>query len=1104
MVSLWLCICLLAGCFGVGIPGMKVQAADKVRVVGYLPSYRSYAIDSIDYSALTHLNLSFITYANGALSCDFSDADVAKIREKCNANNVKLLIALGGGGGFDVSSGNPFETAEKRTALINSLMGYVEKWQLDGIDIDIELGEGTSLWRDFDTFISELSARLKAENKLLTMALAMWFAGDIQNSTYTYFDFVNLMTYDENAGNGPVASQKFVDDTVAYFQGKGISADRMTIGVPFYGYGSGGWGDAYTYAQILSMNREAALHADEYNGIYYNGADTIRSKTEYSKNYGGIMIWELAQDAGGDDSLLKLIKDTLGDAIGDPTDSDSSTGGDVDTGKDEDTPPAYEAYEVADGDYYLSCSQDGTSYKVVTAVNDTAVALAAVNEGYTGTNDILVLMNNTDGTVSFRSAVTGKYICADMNHGGLLLPRSDSVDTWEKFNLVKVTDTQCALFASANNKYVAADFENGGKLTAMSDSVAGAWEAFILTEAPQKEENTENSGSTEESTENVDSTEGENTENSGTNDEKQEGTGTYAAWSATGHYNVGDFVSYDGKVYECILGHDANSAWIPGAAGLETIWKLRTDLVHAEDGTAGGDDNGTTDEDNNGTTGGDNGGTTGGDNNGETDEDNNGTIGGNNGGTTGGDNSGTTGGDNSGTTGGDNSGETDEDNNGTTGGTTGGGNSGTTGGDNSGETDEDNNGTTGGDNGGTTGGGNSGTTGGDNSGTTGGDNSGETDEDNNGTTGGDNSGTTGGNNSGTTGGDNSGETEEDNNGITGGDNGGTTGGNNSGTTGENNSGTTGGNNSGTTGGNNSGTTEGNNSGTTGGNNSGTTGGDNSGTTGGNNSGTTGGDNNGTTGGNNSGSTGGSNSGENVGSNAGVTGGNNIGTNGNTNAGTTEETIDSVVAGVSSLTAVTKLLEANTTDEDVNGSTYITLGLRVTKVTNTSHKLKWNKVASADGYVILMSKCGERLKVAKTITNGKTTSWNKKKLKKATYYKYVVVAYKMVNGKQITISTSKLIHVPTNGGKYTDIKSVKVNKASVRLKMGKTFKIKAKEVKKVSSRKISRHRKLCYESTNEAVATVSKSGKITAKSKGKCYIYVYAQNGVSKKVKLTVK
>jgi hypothetical protein len=46
--------------------------------------------------------------------------------------------------------------------------------------------------------------------------------------------------------------------------------------------------------------------------------------------------------------------------------------------------------------------------------------------------------------------------------------------------------------------------------------------------------------------------------------------------------------------------------------------------------------------------------------------------------------------------------------------------------------------------------------------------------------------------------------------------------------------------------------------------------------------------------------------------------------------------------------------------------------------------------------------------------------------------------------------------------------------------------------------------LRYESTNIKIATVSKTGKIVGKGKGTCYVYAYAQNGVCKKVKVTVK
>ena len=46
--------------------------------------------------------------------------------------------------------------------------------------------------------------------------------------------------------------------------------------------------------------------------------------------------------------------------------------------------------------------------------------------------------------------------------------------------------------------------------------------------------------------------------------------------------------------------------------------------------------------------------------------------------------------------------------------------------------------------------------------------------------------------------------------------------------------------------------------------------------------------------------------------------------------------------------------------------------------------------------------------------------------------------------------------------------------------------------------------LKYASTNPKIAKVNSKGTITAVSKGTCYVYVYAQNGVYKKIKVTVK
>ncbi|WP_195303493.1 Ig-like domain-containing protein [Blautia wexlerae] len=191
-----------------------------------------------------------------------------------------------------------------------------------------------------------------------------------------------------------------------------------------------------------------------------------------------------------------------------------------------------------------------------------------------------------------------------------------------------------------------------------------------------------------------------------------------------------------------------------------------------------------------------------------------------------------------------------------------------------------------------------------------------------------------------------------------------------------------------------------------------------------------------------------------------------------------------------------------------------LRARSVKQTKTSVTLQWNIIEDADGYFVYGNRCNTGTKSYKyrklaTITGGDISTWTQKDLKKGTYYKYVVKAYRLVNGKKVVTDTSISVHAVTGGGKYGNAKAVSVtqignkkNVSKITLKMGKTAQIQAKEVKK--DKKIARHRKLCYESSNTKVATVTPDGLIRATGKGTCTIWVYAQNGVYKALKITVK
>ena len=194
------------------------------------------------------------------------------------------------------------------------------------------------------------------------------------------------------------------------------------------------------------------------------------------------------------------------------------------------------------------------------------------------------------------------------------------------------------------------------------------------------------------------------------------------------------------------------------------------------------------------------------------------------------------------------------------------------------------------------------------------------------------------------------------------------------------------------------------------------------------------------------------------------------------------------------------------EEDVKGSAFSKLQAKAVKAKKNSITLKWSKVKGADGYQVYAAKCGKssRYKLVQTIKKAGATSYTYKKLKKGTAYKFIIKAYKNVDGKKYTIAASKTVHAVTDGGKKTNPKSVKVNKSTVKIRKGKKFTIKPKLVKASSKKKLANHRKIAYESTNKEIATVSKKGVIRGMEKGTCYIYVYAENGIYKKVKVTVK
>ncbi len=179
------------------------------------------------------------------------------------------------------------------------------------------------------------------------------------------------------------------------------------------------------------------------------------------------------------------------------------------------------------------------------------------------------------------------------------------------------------------------------------------------------------------------------------------------------------------------------------------------------------------------------------------------------------------------------------------------------------------------------------------------------------------------------------------------------------------------------------------------------------------------------------------------------------------------------------------------------------------------RISWGRVSDADGYNVYMQYCGKDFtaKSLHVVKSGKTKKItvkkiNGKQLDTTKNYKVYVEAYKMAGKKKASLAKSITVHIAgKDSKKYTNVKTVQINKTSFTLKKGGSVKIQPKAVlynkwkKQLSANHTKQFR---FKSSNPNVATVSSAGKIKAKGTGECIIYIYARNGCKRKIKVKVK
>ena len=409
--------------FVVGI--FNLSMAQK-KVIAYIPNWidlNSFST-TIQYSKLTHINIAFENPdANGYLT--FNSGSNAIINA-AHAQNVKVFVSLGGG---SISEGGAIRdnyfnliTPGNRTAFIQKIYDYVLAHNFDGVDVDLE---GPAINGDYGGFVIALANKLHSGGKQITAALSEGYGGaNVPTSTFAAYDWINIMAYDatgpwNTANPGPHSPYSMAVNQFNYWTGRGLPASKAIIGLPFYGYGFGAAANqGISYANIIAQYPGSENQDQVGNTIYYNGIPTIKAKTTFAiQNAGGVMIWELSQDAVGSKSLLTAVNEVI-------------TGG---------QPP------IGGGTLIQAESFSSMSGIQTESTTDTGGGL---NVGYADTGDWMAYYNinfPTSGNyvIEYRvaSAVSGARISSDLSAGTIQLGAVNVPNTggWQNWQTVSQT-----------------------------------------------------------------------------------------------------------------------------------------------------------------------------------------------------------------------------------------------------------------------------------------------------------------------------------------------------------------------------------------------------------------------------------------------------------------------------------------------------------------------------------------------------------------------------------------------------------------------------------------------------------------------------------------
>lgn len=278
------------------------------RVAGYLPDYRAADFDLSSADGLTDLILfSAEPQANGELSLDrLKGLQWDKFRAWKTRYRVRLIIAIGG---WDRSThfATVAASPESRQTFAKAVAQVCREQRLDGVDLDWEHPRDAIEAENYGALLADLRSQFQPLGLVLSLTMAGW--QQLPKRAIESVDWIQVMAYDHSGRHstfdGAVADIKRL-------QTAGAPSSKLVLGLPFYGRHTARPDDVLTYREIVQKHAPKP-NVDEVQGIYFNGPETIRRKTQWARDsgIGGVMIWELGQDAPDTQSLKRWVLKSL-------------------------------------------------------------------------------------------------------------------------------------------------------------------------------------------------------------------------------------------------------------------------------------------------------------------------------------------------------------------------------------------------------------------------------------------------------------------------------------------------------------------------------------------------------------------------------------------------------------------------------------------------------------------------------------------------------------------------------------------------------------------------------------------------------------------------